>query len=108
MPKNLSAHAYNIHNKEVQKAYTLIQSTEVKDGTIICKPIDTLLTSKHTIIKWNENACCPCPCSHNLDFQCEHELKYDGRFIADKLGSQWLQNHVYDKMHPVQIFQDTQ
>ena len=103
----LSAYAYTIHNEDVQNAYTLIQSIEVKDGIIICKSINAL-TSKQTIIKWKENERCPCPCSHDLDFQCEHKLKDDGRFISDKFGSRWLQNHVYDKMHYVPTFQDTQ
>ena len=76
MPTNLSVHAYNSHNREVQKAYILIQSTKVKDGTIICTSINDLI-SKQTIIKWNKNAHCPCLCSHDVDFQCEHERKHE-------------------------------
>ena len=95
--KKLSAYAYIIH-KKLQRSYTFIQSAEVKNGIITCKLLNTDDYTKHTI-SWNENAQCPCSRSHDLDFQCEHELKHDGCFLAEKFGTRWLQNHVYNKMH---------
>ena len=106
MRETLSAYVYTIH-KKVQYLYTFIQSTEVKNGIITCKSSNTDEYSNY-MISWNEYAQCPCRHSHDLDFQCEHELKHDGCFIAEKFGTRWLQNHVYDKMHSTTTNPDTE
>ena len=63
--------------------------------------------SNHTI-SWNENTRCSCRRSHDLNFQCEHEHKHDGCFIAEKFGTRWLQNHVYDKIHSTPMNPNTE
>ena len=74
--KYLFKYAYKI-NVDVQKAFTYIESTELKDAIIDSKSanIDQFLKNS---VSWPENAHCLCSGSHDLDIQYEHELRHDG------------------------------
>ena len=86
--KKLSAHTYKNHRK-VQKTLTFVGSIQVRNGRIIYKTVCSKSRSQLTY-SWSENERCPCKRSHNLNFQCEHELKLDVRFIAEKFSTRWL------------------
>ena len=95
--KLLSQHAYTVHCI-VQKQSKYMES-EVKDGIVYCYPAGSEGYMAQSV-SWPLNKGCPCWRSHNLDFQCEHELKHDRLFIANKFGDRWLQDYQYAKINP--------
>jgi hypothetical protein len=80
--QHLSFFAYKKFKSAIYDARTL-QHHEDDDGIIHCYPANEPLSSESK--SWAQGGRCDCEKSHNMGFQCTHELVVDRQFFHQQV-----------------------
>ena len=87
-----------MYSRAANYAYFLTSEVE-EDGSVLIWKAEK---KKDDTKVWtvSPGSRCQCQIRIDYDFQCGHELVFDGRFIVDKYNKRWLNNYYYYEKYP--------